>query len=318
MNGEDSLEGFIRRECASHVPPAAMAVAEAARTRHGASVRAVLFYGSCLRDGWDEDRIIDLYLLVDSRSAALGSAVSAFFCRMLPPNVYYVETGHNGETIRAKYALLSYEQFLRGVSGGWFHPYLWARFAQPVAIVFATSDVERDRLVRALADAARTTVGETLPLLPDTFGSHQLWSRAFAETYRTELRSEGPERARQIAAAHAERYERITDLVLREKVASQDIRPADDDQRLYVNRASSRARSASRRRWLIRRIWGKTLSVLRLIKAAFTFQGGASYLAWKIERHSGIEVELTPWQERHPILASPFLFWRLYRRGAFR
>ena len=58
--------------------------------------------------------------------------------------------------------------------------------------------------------------------------------------------------------------------------------------------------------------------MLRLVKAASTFTGGPDYLAWKIERHSGVKVELTPWQRRHPILAAPGMFWRLYRRGAFR
>jgi hypothetical protein len=60
------------------------------------------------------------------------------------------------------------------------------------------------------------------------------------------------------------------------------------------------------------------LSVARLVKAAFTFQDGAQYLLWKIERHSGVTIEVTPWQRRHPVLASSVLFWKLYRKGAFR
>src|SRR3546814_12011358 len=71
-------------------------------------------------------------------------------------------------------------------------------------------------------------------------------------------------------------------------------------------------------RWALRRVQGKLLSVARLCKAAFTFQGGAEYLLWKIERHSGVSIALTPWQRRHPLLASTVLFWRLYRPGAFR
>ncbi|MCA9474766.1 MAG: hypothetical protein KC563_03010, partial [Nitrospira sp.] len=59
-------------------------------------------------------------------------------------------------------------------------------------------------------------------------------------------------------------------------------------------------------------------SMLRLMKAAFTFQGGADYLIWKIERHSGVKVELTPTQRRHPIITGLVIFWRLYRQGAFR
>jgi hypothetical protein len=71
-------------------------------------------------------------------------------------------------------------------------------------------------------------------------------------------------------------------------------------------------------RWRRRRILGKLLSALRLAKAAFTFQGGADYIAWKIARHAGVEIRLGPWQRRHPLLAAPGLFWRLYRARAFR
>ncbi len=63
---------------------------------------------------------------------------------------------------------------------------------------------------------------------------------------------------------------------------------------------------------------GKGWSVLRLIKAAFTFQGGADYIAWKIERHSGEKIILTDWQRRHPIIAGLLLLPALLRKGAIR
>ena len=43
----------------------------------------------------------------------------------------------------------------------------------------------------------------------------------------------------------------------------------------------------------------KLLSVLRLAKASATYAGGAEYIAWKINRHAGTEIELKPWQRRH-------------------
>jgi hypothetical protein len=58
--------------------------------------------------------------------------------------------------------------------------------------------------------------------------------------------------------------------------------------------------------------------VLRLVKAVFTFDGGADYVAWKIQRHSGVRVDISDWQRRHPLLASPVLAIRYWRRGAFR
>ena len=58
---------------------------------------------------------------------------------------------------------------------------------------------------------------------------------------------------------------------------------------------------------------GKSLNVARLIKAAFTFEGAARYAAWKIERHTGVAVPLTPWREKHPVLAAPGVLWDLWR-----
>jgi len=70
--------------------------------------------------------------------------------------------------------------------------------------------------------------------------------------------------------------------------------------------------------WASRRRRGRILSILRLMKAAFTFTAGADYLAWKISRHSGVEVRLKPWQRRHPIVAAVILLPALMRKGAVR
>lgn len=69
---------------------------------------------------------------------------------------------------------------------------------------------------------------------------------------------------------------------------------------------------------MVRRLLGKTLNVARLIKAAFTFAGGVDYLLWKVERHSGVRIEPTPFLRRHPLLGIWGVAWRLWRRGGFR
>jgi hypothetical protein len=60
------------------------------------------------------------------------------------------------------------------------------------------------------------------------------------------------------------------------------------------------------------------LNLARLAKAAFTFSGGVDYIAWKIERHSGHKIEVTPFQRRHPLLAAGPALWRLWRQGVLR
>jgi hypothetical protein len=95
-------------------------------------------------------------------------------------------------------------------------------------------------------------------------------------------------------------------------------RRQDESRLLYHVDIPQHTRRLSRRGWLLRRLQGKILSLLRLIKAAFTFQGGADYIIWKLERHTGIPIEVTPEMRRHPLIYGWGLMWRLYRRGVFR
>jgi len=70
--------------------------------------------------------------------------------------------------------------------------------------------------------------------------------------------------------------------------------------------------------WKLRTVQGKLLSVARLLKALFTFDGGLDYIAWKLERHSGVSVEIPDRVRRWPLIFIWGMFWDLYRRGAFR
>ena len=58
--------------------------------------------------------------------------------------------------------------------------------------------------------------------------------------------------------------------------------------------------------------------MLRLFKAAFTFNDPLEYLLWKIERHTDIYIKPSQRQLKHPLVFAWPLLWKLYRRGAFR
>jgi hypothetical protein len=299
-----TLVELIAAENARAAPSAIIAVAEAARRRHGGGIVAVLFYGSCLRGGDDVGGVVDLYLLAGSYHQIHRAPLMRALNWLLPPNVYYIETPFEGRTVRAKYALLTLAQFERLVERRILQSYFWARFAQPTIALWARTPAVRERVTRALATAVATTALETHPLLPPDAPRRALWARAFYEAYRTELRAESPERGLALYEAFPERYDAITDILFGRESALRGEAPE--------------SRRRAERKWWRRRVVGKTLSVLRLLKSAFTFEDGATYLAWKIERHAGVSFELTPWQKRHPILASGTLFWRIYRAGGFR
>ncbi len=294
------LRGGANRTLAASTATDISVLAEAARERHGAAVAAVLFYGSCLREESLEDRVADLYVLVKDYRRAFQNPLSALANWLLPPNVYYLEQEHEGRILRAKYAVLSLADLRRATDGTWLHSYVWARFAQPCHLVWADDPTGEDRVVSAIAASIRTLIAETRPLLAGDAPAELLWTRAFLETYRSELRAESGHRPQLLVAHDLPRYRQATALA---EAAGPPVR---------------RSRAQAARRWAGRRIAGKILSALRLMKAAFTFSDGATYILWKIERHSGVTLELTPWEKRHPILASSWLFWRLYKKGAFR
>jgi hypothetical protein len=302
MDDRDRLEAWIAREVALPAHPAALALADAIRERHGA-IAAILFYGSCLRQpasaAAPPEGILDFYVVVDRYRDAYPGRLLALANAVLPPNVFHAVTAWRGEPVRAKYAVISMAQFRRGLSQASLQTSLWARFAQPCRLVWARDLQARAAIGAALADAVISMVAAVAPLLEQGAGAERLWLRGFQETYRAELRTEGAARARDIYESARERYDAITPWAL-------------------AAAGSGHTRQSAQIRWAGRRALGKTLSVLRLIKSAFTFDGGVDYILWKIERHSGVRLPVSPWQRRHPLLASPVFLWRLYRLGAIR
>ncbi|MEM7487988.1 MAG: hypothetical protein AAF390_02580, partial [Pseudomonadota bacterium] len=79
-----------------------------------------------------------------------------------------------------------------------------------------------------------------------------------------------------------------------------------------------RDETTARWAWAARVVVGKPLNLIRVVKGAFTFDGAADYIAWKVERHSGRALELTDFQRRHPLLAAPRVLWRLLRDRVVR
>jgi hypothetical protein len=312
-------EGFrlvldrVRRELSQPLVPAARAAADDLRSRH-AGIEAVLFYGSCLRDGAEGDKILDFYLLATDLAAANGGALLGLLNRLLPPNVYYRETPFDGRVARSKYALMSTHAFARAMARDSLNVGFWGRFAQPCALAWARDAATGERVARAVAQAVVTAAAAAAPMLARPFTADALWSEAFTLTYGAELRSENAEtRGAEIFANDVGRYRALAVPALR--AAGID---ADEREGLVDASIGAEQTRAERRRWRYRRALGKTLSVLRLVKGAFTFDGGLDYLAWKIRRHSGVEIEVKPWHRRHQLIGGLVLLLRTRGSGAYR
>ncbi|MGE5255538.1 MAG: hypothetical protein ACM3KE_02645 [Hyphomicrobiales bacterium] len=316
MNIPESLAILIRRRACQTAAAAVHALAETVVAKYGEAVQAVVFYGSCLRSGDDRGGMVDLYVVVDSYRSTYRSWTWALLNKILPPNVFYLEISAEERVVRAKYAILSLADLERGTSTAWFHSYLWGRFAQPAALLYARSPEAAERVHAALAQAVMTFLARVIPCLPGRFSTKDLWLTGLSLSYRAELRAERLEKLAGLFQTSSEYYEQITAAALPELPFP--VVRVDRPERCYESHMSSGRRLICRAGWRARSLQGKILSLLRLLKGAFTFTGGLDYILWKIERHTGVTVEVSPRLRQHPILALGVLSWRLYRKGAFR
>ncbi|MDF0545994.1 hypothetical protein PX699_26905 [Sphingobium sp. H39-3-25] len=294
----DHLSALVAAELAVPADPRAVAMAGAIAAQYPGAARAVLFYGSCLREKNLDGLMLDFYLIVSDYRAAYGKSWMACANRLIPPNVF--PFAHDG--LAAKYAVLSEADFARLCGPEADNVSVWARFAQPTRLLWWSDEAARARAVEAVALAAPTLLDLAAPAVTGEARRDPLarWYAGFARTYRAELRAEREDRSASIVDSDPDRYRRFA-------------------QAVPVGEVPTAAQaSANARRWRSLQRRGKWLSVLRLAKASFTFAGGIDYLAWKINRHAGTAIVISPWQRRWPLLAAFTLLPRLFASRAVR
>ena len=261
---------------------------------------AVLFYGSNRRTG-SLDGVLDFYILTD------GPGESGIW-----PRVGYREWTRGPAALRAKIAVMTLAKFAQAAAGDSRDTTVWARFVQPASLLWHRDAAARERTLDALEQAVCTAARLAVALGPAAGQERAYWSALFRETYRAEFRVEAPGRENSILDLNVAHFDGLLPLAMTALGIAYT-----QENGLLRPAMSQDARAATLRWWRRRRRLGKALNIARLVKAARTFDGAARYAAWKVERHTGLAVEVTPWRERHPILAAPgvlFSLWRA-RRG---
>jgi hypothetical protein len=308
-----SLRDLVAAELAEPVDPRVAETAAAIAERHPGAARAVLFYGSCLREARLDGLMLDFYLIVSDYRAAYGESWLASANRIVPPNVFPFE--HDG--LAAKFAVLSEADFERLNDRLASTVSVWARFAQPSRLVWASDEDARRRAEVAVARAAPTLLNAAAAVAAERAGSIaslDLWRLGFSLTYAAELRAERSDRSHSVVDADPERYARFTAPALEHT----PLGLREEEGRVDLTQLDPRDLAWERQLWPSRRRNGKVLTLVRLLKASATFAGGIDYLAWKINRHAGTKIEVKPWQRRWPLVAGLILLPRLLGRGAIR
>ncbi|WP_430444204.1 hypothetical protein [Sphingorhabdus contaminans] len=305
-----SLVQLVADELAVPALPDVHAFAAHIAAQYPNAARAVLFYGSCLRSEQLEGQMLDFYLIVSSYEEAYTQKWLVKWNRRLPPNVFPFE--YNG--LVAKVAILSEEDFHNLNRPEASAASVWARFSQPSRLVWSANDTARTTVATAISGAAPTLLNAALAFTEREVNVLDLWQTGFRMTYDAELRAERNDRPASVVEFDPDRYVRFGKAALPHTPIANELR----GEKVHILPDPQGRIMQERNRWPALRRNGKLLTIARLTKAAFTYAGGIDYLAWKINRHAGTQIEIKPWQRRWPLVAAMFLVPKLLVKGAVR
>lgn len=305
-----SLTQLVADELAVPALPQVQQFAAHIAAQYPGAARAVLFYGSCLRSEQLEGQMLDFYLIVSDYEAAYGKGWLAKWNRRLPPNVFPFQY----EELIAKVAVLSESDFHDLNRPAASAVSVWARFAQPSRLVWVADEAARTAAALAISGAAPTLINAALAFVEREVDVLDLWQSGFRMTYDAELRAERNDRPASVVDFDPERYNRFGQVALRHTAIANELR----GDKVHILSDPQGRIMQERRRWPALRRRGKLLTIARLAKAAFTYAGGIDYLAWKINRHAGTQIEIKPWQRKWPLVAALFLVPKLLAKGAVR
>ncbi|MFK7894851.1 MAG: hypothetical protein AB8G23_03385 [Myxococcota bacterium] len=316
QSAKDELHQQIAEELAVPVRESVEWLAQEVAAQHGDAVLGVLFYGSCLRKKTDEG-VLDFWVIVDEYSSAYKSWLPALVNPIAPPNVFYLEreyavpTSDNEAedagptTLRTKYGVISREAFAQGSSLRAWHPYIWARFAQPARLVVCRDEAARHFFRDAIANAVISFVGRLACQLPHRdglfrFSLNAFWQEAFRHTYDSERRPEATDSILQLYHEDEARYDAVGACAFKILAAEGHFETATEHPGAFAVEIPNHA--AQKRRWGWMRSYARGLGLVRLLKTAFTFGDWVPYVLWKLERHTGRKIELTERQRKHPLI----------------
>ncbi|MCH9025633.1 MAG: hypothetical protein IIA05_00775 [Proteobacteria bacterium] len=284
----------------AHKPDALRAMAD----RAGSNLRAVIFFGSHLvNSAPGQHSAADWVVIVDEYrpfyrefSAWFGypAVLVALLNRLLPPNVIHIPAAE-GAGIKA--VIISAKDFARAMGARAKDHFCKGRLVQKVEIIYARDDEVRERVNERLLDARMGTL-DWVPLYADEKFTVESYCLAMMQTsYGAEIRPESNDRVLEVIAQQQtsliESFKPVLDAGIERGVLTRD------ERKYRLTRPPGKAQKW-RWRWYFRK--SKIRATLRWLKYVMTFTGWPDYIVRKLERRSGIKVELTDAERRWPLV----------------
>lgn len=294
----------------------------------GRELVSVLFFGSrLLGTSPDSHSAFDLFVVVedyrrfyrafvarpDARRRR-GAALLSLLNRIWAPNLFVIRPPGWGDA-SAKCCVISERDLERALSARPPDHFCRGRLTQRIAFVHARGPAEEERIRGYLATARRASLNWVPLVLAAPFNVEEYCRHMLEVSYSYEVRPEAEARFHEVLLAQEgylhEIYGRILEegvdagLLVRDGTRYRRARPAGCWDRLRCRLFFRHSQVRATLRWL---------------KYAITFDDWPDYIARKVERRTGLEVELTSRERRYPVLflwPKIFRFFRARRDAAF-
>jgi hypothetical protein len=277
----------------------------------GDNLAAVILFGSrLLGTSPDPHSAADLFVVVEEYErfysdigrrlpARRRAGIMAALNRFLPPNIISVRDPGD---LRAgtKCFVISCGDLEVALSDGARDHFCRGRMMQQFQIVHARTPADGARLEERLLDARRLTL-EWVPLyLPRRFSVLEYCRRMLERSYAGEIRPESKSRVGEVF--EAQRHYLILSYT---RVLEDGVRGGRLEREDGLYHLVARPALRSRLRWRLFFMGSKLRATLRWSKYMLTFDDWLDYIVRKVERRTGLHLELTPNERRWPI----FLLW---------
>lgn len=296
--------------------PASRMLAQSLVAGTGTQIRAVLLYGSQLFGAApDQYSAHDLVVVVEAYLGTYRELRSHGFSHrplrlmaslawVLPPSVIaFSPEGADGPI--AKCLIISARDFERELSTRSRDHFMISRMIQEVGVLYVRDGATARWLDGVLEAARRTVLDWAAPYVPAPFGAESLTREMIAICYGAEIRPESGSRASSVFEAQRSYLVETYEKLLAEACSEGTVVREENGYR-----CASQPGPMARLRRSAYFTYSKLRVTLRWVKHMLTFENWLPYLVRKVERRTGMRVELTPLQMRLPLL---FLWPHLLR-----
>lgn len=252
--------------------------------------------------------------LVSGRHLRLPARVAALLNHLLPPNVLSLAVPGGPAPLSAKCAVLSLDDLRAACGPQPRDQWVRGRLFQQVQLVWARDPQSREAVIEALLEARARTFEWGRPFLPASFDANAYAHALLRTSYAGEIRPEEPGHVAALVAAQRGTLVPVCEALL-DHLARRGVLARDRD-RFRDRRPPGTLRRLGARLWFA---GSKARATLRWAKYVMLYEGWLDYVVKKVERRSGVVIELTPRERRWPLLflwpkALRFLVSRPQRR----